>query len=506
MVEQMIEEKKRRLIEAESKLATLLPYFRILCRSKELGKGVEEQEQEGEREGKGEEGEGDGEEVSVTGAAGLEDEQEVQQRGFSELFEIEQGGAPKCCICLNGCDYSKRPTFMRCAHFACEECLIHWLSWRSSHEDRAASLSALTAPCPLCRKTFSISNLIKIVPPSDEPAGRDEVEAEEGKRRKRTEAADVITWTPAADSRGVRALPPPPLLLERAAMPGIANFPSLDSSFGSHLHLFCQLPLGARSCVCPASCKRSSRMERLVADVSRCVREEEKVVVFSQYHAAIAHASLVLEEEGIRFVRLAAGEKPSASEEAVRTFNEDPLVSVFLLNAGQLAAGLTLSVASRVILLEPFTNPSEEAQAMNRCHRIGQTKEVSCSIYYAPRSHLPLSSPPSLPPSFLPCGSLDPPPPPLPLLLLPPSLLPCFPPSCSSPSPLPSPRLDSAPARSRRGFCTQGKSEQQHQQEAGDRREKKEEEKRGEEQEEEEVTVVVWGEVNFQSGCGFCES
>ncbi|EKX51406.1 hypothetical protein GUITHDRAFT_65999 [Guillardia theta CCMP2712] len=83
------------------------------------------------------------------------------------------------------------------------------------------------------------------------------------------------------------------------------------------------------------------------------------------------------------------------AEDAVRTFNEDPQTFVFLLNAGQLAAGLTLSVASHVILLEPFTNPSEEAQAMNRCHRIGQSKEVCCTVYYAPWSVPPRLSAPS---------------------------------------------------------------------------------------------------------------
>ena len=46
------------------------------------------------------------------------------------------------------------------------------------------------------------------------------------------------------------------------------------------------------------------------------------------------------------------------------------------------AAGLTLTVARRIILLEPFRKPGEEAQALNRCHRIGQARPVHCTTLY----------------------------------------------------------------------------------------------------------------------------
>ena len=68
----------------------------------------------------------------------------------------------------------------------------------------------------------------------------------------------------------------------------------------------------------------------------------------------------------------------------MKLFSTDADVSVFLLHAGQAAAGLTLTAASHVFLMEPFMKAGEQAQAMNRCHRIGQTREVSCTLYYAP--------------------------------------------------------------------------------------------------------------------------
>jgi hypothetical protein len=51
-------------------------------------------------------------------------------------------------------------------------------------------------------------------------------------------------------------------------------------------------------------------------------------------------------------------------------------------HAGTAAAGLTLTQADLVVLLEPFLSPGDEAQAANRVHRIGQTRPVRCVTYY----------------------------------------------------------------------------------------------------------------------------
>ena len=106
--------------------------------------------------------------------------------------------------------------------------------------------------------------------------------------------------------------------------------------------------------------------------------------MFSQIKDAILHASHVLDREGIRHARVVKGDPPHAQHEAVRTFNEAAAsdCGVFLLHAGQAAAGLTLTVARRVVLLEPFLKAGEEQQALNRCHRIGQTRPVLCTTLY----------------------------------------------------------------------------------------------------------------------------
>jgi SNF2 family DNA or RNA helicase len=50
---------------------------------------------------------------------------------------------------------------------------------------------------------------------------------------------------------------------------------------------------------------------------------------------------------------------------------------VFLLSLRAGGTGLTLVEADTVILFDPWWNPMVEAQAMDRAHRIGQTKTVN---------------------------------------------------------------------------------------------------------------------------------
>lgn len=70
------------------------------------------------------------------------------------------------------------------------------------------------------------------------------------------------------------------------------------------------------------------------------------------------------------------------NSEALQKWNIDPKCHVFLLHAGTAAAGLTLTAACHVFLLEPFNCEGEELQSLNRTHRIGQTRETVCTTLY----------------------------------------------------------------------------------------------------------------------------
>jgi SNF2 family DNA or RNA helicase len=66
-------------------------------------------------------------------------------------------------------------------------------------------------------------------------------------------------------------------------------------------------------------------------------------------------------------------------EAHVSRFQQDPACRVFLVSLKAGGVGLNLTAADYVFLLDPWWNPAAEAQAIDRTHRIGQTRHVFAS-------------------------------------------------------------------------------------------------------------------------------
>ena len=81
-------------------------------------------------------------------------------------------------------------------------------------------------------------------------------------------------------------------------------------------------------------------------------------------------------KEGIPFVEIGSGSSQAARAKAVHSFTSDAEVTVFVLAIKTAAVGLTLTCASRLILLEPGIKLADEAQAIGRVHRFGQQRPV----------------------------------------------------------------------------------------------------------------------------------
>ena len=109
-------------------------------------------------------------------------------------------------------------------------------------------------------------------------------------------------------------------------------------------------------------------------------------MVFSSHQAAVKHLDAMLGRAGVPHVTIIKGDQHAHLESAVETWSTKPSCRVFLLHAGAAAAGLTLVAAQHVFLMEPFSTPGQELQALNRCHRIGQTRPVTCTTYYSERT------------------------------------------------------------------------------------------------------------------------
>jgi len=75
-------------------------------------------------------------------------------------------------------------------------------------------------------------------------------------------------------------------------------------------------------------------------------------------------------------VRVDGTLKAAERAAAVAAFNADAAVSIALLSTGVGALGLTLTAATRVVLLDVSWNPAVDAQAVDRAYRVGQTRDV----------------------------------------------------------------------------------------------------------------------------------
>jgi SNF2 family DNA or RNA helicase len=63
-------------------------------------------------------------------------------------------------------------------------------------------------------------------------------------------------------------------------------------------------------------------------------------------------------------------------EKELESFRYEPTKTVFLVSLRAGAYGLNLTCASQCIILDPFWNPFVEDQAIDRIHRIGQSRPV----------------------------------------------------------------------------------------------------------------------------------
>lgn len=102
-----------------------------------------------------------------------------------------------------------------------------------------------------------------------------------------------------------------------------------------------------------------------------------KAIVFSQWTSMLDLVEFSLNQHCIQYRRLDGTMTLSSRDKAVKDFNTDPEVTVMLmsLKAGNL--GLNMVAACHVILLDLWWNPTTEDQAIDRAHRIGQTRPVT---------------------------------------------------------------------------------------------------------------------------------
>ena len=120
-------------------------------------------------------------------------------------------------------------------------------------------------------------------------------------------------------------------------------------------------------------CRVSAKLEWVAQAVPEMVEEGRRILVFSQFTGFLDLVGEALTESGVAFLRLDGSTADRGG--VVRAFQAGE-APVFLLSLKAGGTGLNLTAADTVVFLDPWWNPAVEAQAMDRAHRIGQTRPV----------------------------------------------------------------------------------------------------------------------------------
>ena len=118
----------------------------------------------------------------------------------------------------------------------------------------------------------------------------------------------------------------------------------------------------------------SAKLATLFEELPILLDGGHKVLVFSQFTSLLALVRNEMRQRGMAHAYIDGASRDREAQ--VRRFQEDPSVPLFLISLKAGGLGLNLTAAEYVFLLDPWWNPAVEAQAIDRAHRIGQTRNV----------------------------------------------------------------------------------------------------------------------------------
>ena len=150
----------------------------------------------------------------------------------------------------------------------------------------------------------------------------------------------------------------------------------------SQMHILQGLTKLRQICDSPAIMNEEERFHNYSIKLDELSREitenvgDHKVLVFSQFLGMLALIRKKMEEEGISYVYFDGSSSSSEREKAIQQFQNDTECRVFLISLKAGGIGLNLTAADYVYIVDPWWNPAVEQQAIDRTHRIGQTKNI----------------------------------------------------------------------------------------------------------------------------------
>lgn len=119
----------------------------------------------------------------------------------------------------------------------------------------------------------------------------------------------------------------------------------------------------------------SIKLDELSREITENIGNH-KALVFSQFLGMLALIRERLDKLGIKYEYFDGSTSAPDREKAIQSFQNNEEVRVFLISLKAGGVGLNLTAADYVYIVDPWWNPAVEQQAIDRTHRIGQTKNI----------------------------------------------------------------------------------------------------------------------------------
>ncbi|TCL85278.1 SNF2 family DNA or RNA helicase [Curtobacterium sp. PhB142] len=137
---------------------------------------------------------------------------------------------------------------------------------------------------------------------------------------------------------------------------------------------------GSDSPLSPSTPIPSAKLDLLLDELEQLAAEGRRALVFSQFTSFLRMVSDALDERGVGYEYLDGSTRKRP--QVIERFRQGT-APAFLISLKAGGFGLTLTEADTVFVLDPWWNPAAESQAVDRTHRIGQTRSVSVQRFIA---------------------------------------------------------------------------------------------------------------------------
>ncbi|KAL6523219.1 Pharynx and intestine in excess protein 1 [Orobanche gracilis] len=118
------------------------------------------------------------------------------------------------------------------------------------------------------------------------------------------------------------------------------------------------------------------KLQELAILLRQLKSEGHRALIFTQMTKMLDVLEAFINLYGYTYMRLDGSTQPEERQTLMQRFNTNPKMFLFILSTRSGGVGINLVGADTVIFYDSDWNPAMDQQAQDRCHRIGQTREV----------------------------------------------------------------------------------------------------------------------------------